>query len=256
MNKNFITILVFLFSHFFFAQAYKDGEYLKYRIHYGWLDAGEATLRLEEKNIAGKKMFHAVGKGKTTALAAWVIRVRDLYETYFDEQNRPFRFIRNIHEGNYKKNVEFIFNHDNHTLQVIDKIRNDVQMFHVPPGIQDMLSVYYKLRNVNTDTLKKGDFISETLFFDYDIFHFKMKILGREIIKTKFGYVKTLVLRPYVEAERVFKEEESLTVWVTDDENKIPVRIKAKLLVGSIKADLTEFRNLKYPVYFSRKKSF
>ena len=254
--KKFLFIITFFYLIQIQAQAYQNGEFLKYRIHYGWINAGEATLKLEEKYMSGKKMYHAVGKGRTTSLAAWVIKVNDLYETYFDEHNRPFRFIRNIHEGNYKKNVEFIFNHDNHTLQVIDKLTNKVRQFKVQPGIQDMLSVYYKLRNIDTDTLKTGDYITETLFFDYDTFRFKMKILGRQVIKTKFGYIKTLVLRPYVEAERVFKEEESLTVWVTDDKNKIPVRIQAKLLVGSIKADLVEFRNIKYPLYFSKSRHF
>jgi len=120
--------------------------------------------------------------------------------------------------------------------------------------VQDMLSVYYAMRNVDTSNLKPGDFIEQNIFFDYELYPFRMKIIGREVIKTKFGYIKTLVLRPYVVADRVFREEESLTIWVSDDENKIPLLIEAKLLVGSIKASLVKYKNLKYPIKFSKKR--
>ena len=82
MKKFLHIIIVFINLFYVHAQAYRNGEFLKYRIHYGWINAGEATLKLEEKYISGKKMYHAVGKGRTTSLAAWVIKVNDLYETY------------------------------------------------------------------------------------------------------------------------------------------------------------------------------
>ncbi|NPA42896.1 MAG: DUF3108 domain-containing protein [Chlorobi bacterium] len=250
--------LLFLLTGMFFdspAQAYQEGEFLKFRIHYFFVNAGYATLKLEKTVLAGKPVYHAIGKGKSSSFSALVMKINDVYESYFDEQNRPLRFIRNIQEGNYRKNVEYIFHHDTRTLQVIDKLRNEVKTFKVPPGIQDLVSVYYAMRNVDTSQLKPGDFISQDIFFDEKVHHFKMKILGREIIKTKFGYTRALVLRPYVVADRVFREEESLTVWVSDDENKIPLLIEAKLLVGSIKADLVKYKNLKYPIRFTKHRS-
>jgi hypothetical protein len=51
-----------------------------------------------------------------------------------------------------------------------------------------------------------------------------------------------------VQAGRVFKEDESLTVWISDDENKIPIRLKASLAVGSLKADIESFKGLKTPL--------
>ncbi len=247
-------LISLLFLSVFNAQAYKDGEYLKFRIHYFFFNAGYATLKLKEVQVNGRKMYHAIGTGRSSSLSSVVMKINDRYETWFDEEGRPHRFIRNIHEGNYRKNVEFIFHHDKNLLQVIDKLDNTVRQFKVPADVQDMLSVYYVLRNVDTSKLKAGDFIEQNIFFDYELYPFKMKILGRKYIKTKFGWTRALVLRPYVVAERVFKEEESLTVYVSDDENKIPLLIEAKLLVGSIKADLVEFGNLKYPIVFYRKK--
>ncbi|NPA46078.1 MAG: DUF3108 domain-containing protein [Chlorobi bacterium] len=230
------------------AQAYKDGEFLKYKIHYFFFNAGYASIKLEKTTWQGKPVYHAYGKGRTSVFSSLVMDVDDIYESYFDEQNRPLRFIRHIREGNYHKFVELLFHHNKNMVQVIDKLNNTVQRFYVPTGIQDMLSAYYALRNIDTSKLKKGDYIKQDLFFDNEVYHFKMKILGRQILNTKFGKIRTLVLRPYVQSGRVFKEEESLTVWVSDDQNKIPLRIKAKLLVGSIKADLIEYKNLKYPL--------
>jgi hypothetical protein len=83
------------------------------------------------------------------------------------------------------------------------------------------------------------------MFFDDEVFKFKLKYLGKEDIDTKFGVIPTLVFRPYVQSGRVFKEQESLTVWISDDDNKMPIRIKASLAVGSLKADLDGFKGLK-----------
>ena len=84
------------------------------------------------------------------------------------------------------------------------------------------------------------------MFFDDEVFKFKLKFIGRENLKTKFGTAATMMFRPIVQSGRVFKEEESLTVWISDDANKIPIRIKASLAVGSIKADLDGFKGLKH----------
>jgi hypothetical protein len=85
------------------------------------------------------------------------------------------------------------------------------------------------------------------MFFDENNYDFKLRYLGKEIIKTKFGKVATVKFRPLVQAGRVFKEDESLTVWVSDDQNKIPLRIKASLAVGSLRADLDAYKGLANP---------
>jgi hypothetical protein len=108
------------------------------------------------------------------------------------------------------------------------------------------MSAFYYLRNhPEIDKLKTGESIAIDMFFDDETTKFKLKFIGREDITTKFGKISTMIFRPLVQSGRVFKEEESLTVWITDDDNKIPVRIKASLAVGSIKADLEAFKGLK-----------
>jgi hypothetical protein len=95
--------------------------------------------------------------------------------------------------------------------------------------------------------MKPGEFMAIDMFMDNAITKFRLKFIGREDITTKFGVISTMIFRPLVQTGRIFKEEESLTVWISDDDNKLPVRIKANLLVGSIKADLEAFKGLKYP---------
>jgi len=83
------------------------------------------------------------------------------------------------------------------------------------------------------------------MFFDDEITKFKLKFIGREDLETKFGTIPTMIFRPMVQTGRIFKEQESVTVWISDDENKLPVSIKASLAVGSLKADLDGFKGLK-----------
>ena len=85
----------------------------------------------------------------------------------------------------------------------------------------------------------------DMLFDDDGIYKFKLKYLGKEILRTKFGKVECLKFKPYVKSGRIFKEQESLTLWVSNDLNRIPIRIKADLAVGSLKADLDGFNGLK-----------
>ena len=110
-----------------------------------------------------------------------------------------------------------------------------------------MLSSFYYIRNqIDSDDLKPGKELRLNMFLDDENLDFKLVFLGREVIKTKFGKVATLKFRPYVLAGRVFKEKESLTFWVSDDKNKIPVKIEADLAVGSLDADLEAYKGLKH----------
>jgi hypothetical protein len=118
--------------------------------------------------------------------------------------------------------------------------------FVTPNNTQDIVSAFYYLRNYPAiDKLKVGESVSIDMFFDEETTKFRLKFIGREELDTKFGVIPTMIFRPIVQSGRVFKEQESLTVWISDDDNKIPVRIQAKLIVGSIKADLDSFKGLK-----------
>ena len=114
--------------------------------------------------------------------------------------------------------------------------------------MQDLISAFYYLRNFyDTSSLKEGEDIYLNMFFDQENYLFKLRFLGRETIETAFGKVRCLKLRPFVQSSRVFSEQESVTLWVSDDQNKIPLKIRADLRVGSIDCDLDRFKNLQHP---------
>ncbi|MEO1011355.1 MAG: DUF3108 domain-containing protein [Bacteroidota bacterium] len=229
--------------------AFKPGEWLKFRVHYGWFNASYATLQVKSDRINGIPVHHVVGKGKTTGFASLFFKVDDTYESYFDQTDgRPYRFIRKIDEGGYTKDVEINFDHENDKAILNDKKNNKKLNFTFQDSIQDLISAFYFLRNnYNTeDLIKDGDITLKMLFDDDGVFNFKLRYLGTEVLRTKFGKVECYKFRPFVQSGRVFKEKESLSLWVSKDKNRIPIRIKADLAVGSIKADLDGYNGLKH----------
>lgn len=229
--------------------AYDVGEFFKFRIHYGIVNAGYATLEVKDATINNKKTFHIVGKGYTTGMSRFFFKVDDLYESYIDKETKnPYRFVRKIDEGGYTKNQEGFFNQSVNKVVVKDYKHKTEKTLYIPKNTQDILSTFYYLRNhPNIDKLKIGESVTIDMFFDDETTKFKLKFMGRENITTKFGVVPSMIFRPLVQSGRVFKEQESLTVWISDDDNKVPLRIKASLAVGSIKADIDSYKGLKKP---------
>ncbi|AWK03361.1 DUF3108 domain-containing protein [Flavobacterium crocinum] len=257
MKKLIFTILAFTCLAFDSQKedSFDTGEFFKFRIHYGIVNAGYATLELKDATISNKKVFHAVGKGYTTGMSKFFFKVEDLYESYFDkESGNPYRYVRKIDEGGYTKNQEGFFNQNENKVLVKDYKRKSEKTIVITDNVQDIVSSFYFLRNhPSIDKLKSGEAITIDMFFDDEITKFKLKFVGRQDITTKFGTVSTMVFKPLVQTGRVFKEKESLTLWITDDDNKIPIRIKADLAVGSLKADLDEYKGLKSPLKVKKK---
>jgi hypothetical protein len=248
--KKYLVILALTISFSITAQknsAYEVGEWFKFRIHYGLVTAGYATLEVKEAVRDNKKVFHTVGMGRTTGITKMFFNVKDDYQSFIDkDSSKPYQFLRKINEGGYTKNEEGFFNQNRNTVLIKNNEDKTERTFSVTENVQDILSSFYYLRNhPNVDKLKIGESIPIDMFFDNEIVKFKLKFAGRETISTKFGNVKAMIFRPLVQSGRVFKEEESVTVWVTDDENKMPLRIKASLAIGSLKADLDAYKGLK-----------
>jgi Protein of unknown function (DUF3108) len=236
--------------------AFDVGEQFVFRVHYEIINAGYATLNIKEATINNKNVYHVIGKGVTTGVSSLFFKVNDTYESYIDkETGNPYQFVRKIYEGGYTKNQEGFFNQEENKILVKDYKRNSEKTFAVAKNTQDILSSFYYLRNYpNIDKMKPGEFVAIDMFFDDKTTKFRLKFIGREDIRTKFGVVSTMIFRPTVQTGRVFKEEESLTVWISDDDNRIPVRIKASLLVGAIKADLDSYKGLKNPFKIKKNK--
>jgi hypothetical protein len=257
MKKYLVLILLFL-SIGAFAQEniveFKKGEYLKYKISYGLINAGFASLEINDTILNNEAVFHVVGKGWSTGMVHFFFPVEDDYQTYFGERTiQPHHFIRKVNEGGYTMNREIFFNYNSIHAKVVDHKRDTIKYFEIHKDIQDMVSALYHFRTKDLSDLKEGETISMDIFFDGEINNFKLKLIGREQLKTKFGKVNTLIFKPIVQVGRVFKENESVTLWVTDDKNKLPLKIKASILVGALKAELIEYKGLanSFPVIFN-----
>lgn len=222
--------------------AFSLGEVLEYRIHYGFVDAGEARLEVKEdfQNIGTRKTFHVIGTGRTKGAFDWFFKVRDRYETYIDTEGlMPWVFIRRVDEGGFIINQNVTFNHHKNTAT------SEKVTVPVPEYVQDIVSSFYYARTLDFANAKVGDIFPISAYLDDGVFPMNIKYIGKELIKTKLGDFNCIKFRPLLLEGRVFKEEEDMTVWVSDDLNRIVIRAEANILVGSIKMDLKGYSGLK-----------
>lgn len=230
-------------------KAFKDGEWLSFKIKYGWFNASKASISIKSDTLDGKDLHHIVGYGQSTGLLDVFFKVRDRFETYIEKDSvSPVKFVRDTYEGGYTKNKIIKFDHKKNIATVHDYKKDTIHQHSFVKNSQDMMSALYYLRNkVDQKNLKPGEELVLNMFFDEENFDFKVRYLGKEVIETKFGDVRCLIFKPYVKSGRVFKEQESVTFWISDDKNKIPIQIEAELAVGSLVARLDNFKGLKHP---------
>jgi len=231
--------------------AFKRGEKLVYRMHYGFINAGEVTMSVidENKQVAGRNTLHVVGVGSTNGSFDWFFKVRDRYESYIDEDAIvPWLFIRRVNEGGYTIEQNQIFNHYKNTMDLNGK------KFDVPDNVQDMTSAFYYARTIDFSNAKEGDVFEFPCFVDDQVWPLRIKYMGKETINSDIGKIRCIKFHPVVQKGRIFKKEEDMNAWISDDKNRIPVRAEAKVLVGSIKMDLTDYSGLANPLALVEKK--
>ena len=169
--------------------------------------------------------------------------MRDRYETYFDTATlQPYKFIRNVDEGGYKTIENVNFNQEANTAVSLNGT------YKVPGCIQDVMSAIYYARNIDFNQYKPDDKIPFDMFLDNEIYHLYIRYLGKEKIKTRFGTFNAIKFRPLLVKGTIFAGGEKMSVWVSDDPNHIPVRIESPIVVGTIKVDMMDFKNLRYPL--------
>jgi len=248
--RTVLTLSLILGAFVLWAQngssSFKQGEYLKYKIRYGLLNAGFTSLEVRE--TGDENILHAIGKGWTTGMVGMVFKVDDNYQTFFDKNtHRPKHFIRKVYEGGYTKDKEVFFDFQKHRARVVNHKKETDSTYFIQNDVKDLLQSFYYLRSIDLDGYKENDAVDVRMFFDEQMYAVKVLILGRERLKTKFGEIDCIKIRPLVLEGRVFKDEENVTLWVSDDKNKIPIKIKASILVGSVNAELVEATGLAHP---------
>lgn len=227
--------------------AFKGGEQIQYIVFYSvvgmYVHAGDAVFTCNQEKYSGKPVYHIEGIGNSNSKYDWIFKVRDKYESWIDTTTMlPMKFVRNVYEGGYKKHETITFNQAAKTATSTNKT------YKVSDCVQDVLSATYYARNINFDKLKSGDRINFAMTIDEENYNMYIKYLGKEKIKTRYGQFRAIKFKPLLIKGTIFTGGEKMTVWVSDDENHLPLRIESPISVGSVKVDMMGYRNLRHPL--------
>ena len=224
------------------TKSFETGEVLRYRVTYGFVDAGEAILTVKEtskKGAGNRPLYHVRGEGRTLGAFNLFFKVEDVYESYIDKQGAfPWYFVRRVNEGGYIKNQDYTF------MQDKQKVNTGKNEFKVPLGVQDMISSFYYARTLDFKNMKPGDETEFKCFMDDEVYPLRVKYHGTEEIKIRKGKFDCLKFTPVVQEGRYFEQDDDVEFWVTNDANRIPVLVKAKIPVGIVKMHLVEWEGL------------
>ena len=247
--KALLALQIFLFPVIATAQkntSFQEGEKLSFRVYYNasfiWINSGNADFEVESKEMNGRDVFHITGNGNTAKSFEWFYKVRDKYETFVDKETMlPVRFLRNVNEGGMKFTNDVIFN------QSRQQAISEKKVYTIPKSTQDVLSAIYYARNINYNKYKEGDKIPFSMFLDNQVYNLYIKYQGKVRITTKMGTFNAIKIVPLLIEGTIFKGGEKMTVYVSDDDNHVPVRIESPILVGTVKVDLMDFSHLRNP---------
>jgi hypothetical protein len=236
---------------------FKSGETITYRAVYNWgfiwVNAGDVIFTVSDTLYLGQPAFHFKSLGWTLKQYDWFFKVRDRFESIVHQETlQPFWFERDTYEGSYKAYNRYIFRHEKNELDIISETSERPfkrEILPLKPCTFDVLSAIYYCRSINFNQYKVGEKIPLTMAVDNEVFELFIRYLGKEVLKMRDGTIfNTIRFSVMLVEGTIFKGGEDLFVWVTDDQNRVPVLVEAKILVGSVKAVLTGMEGLKYPV--------
>ena len=225
--------------------AFNADEVVKMKVCYNtlgvYIGAGEAVFTSSLERFNGKPVYHLVGEGKTYPAFDNFFKVRDRYESYVDTLNLlPYKFVRNVDEGGYKKYNNVTFNQDANTAISTNGV------FNVTDCIQDVVSMVYYARNIDFSKYKVNDKIPFDMFLDDEVFHLYIRYMGTEKIKTRYGKFNAIKIKPLLIKGTLFEGGEKMTAWLSNDPNHLLLRVESPIAVGSIKVDMMSYKNLRY----------
>ncbi|MHC1780388.1 MAG: DUF3108 domain-containing protein [Bacteroidales bacterium] len=238
-------------------RAYKEGEKLVYVIKYTWgvfrTDVGEAVANLERgyDSVNGDH-FHAVITGYSYKFYDVFFRIKDIFESKFNTTNgRPFYFHRDISEGKYRMKNTYSFNPD-YSINARVKRKDEPEKVKILKGKEctfDLVSLFYYSRNIDFENIPPGVDQPVSFAIDDEIFNLYYRYIGREQKRVPgMGVHRTLKFAARVVAGEVFDGKEELTIWVSDDENKVPLYFETPIVVGRVSGRLSHYENLKFPL--------
>ncbi|MBN1598658.1 MAG: DUF3108 domain-containing protein [Bacteroidales bacterium] len=229
--------------------AFSEGEKINYEVYYNWgfiwLNAGYVEFNVKPGKYRNGPIYYLDAYGSSHKSYDWLFKVRDHYQCYLDKETlRPMYFSRENYEGGYEVKNKYYFNPEKNSAISFTENSNKPltkDTISIPGCTFDLLSILYYCRNLDFSKLNVGDSIPIISIIDNEIFHLFIRYLGKEQIKNKDGVRYNCIKFSALLVEgTIFKGGEDLFAWVTDDLNRIPVLVEAKILIGSVKAYLKE----------------
>lgn len=255
-----LGVIVVLASGFTAVNAYRrvvnnsfgPGEHLEYRVHYGFLNAAEAIIDVAPAlyKVNDRACYKVDVNGRTVGAFSVVTKVHDTWRSYIDTTAiLPLKFYASLHENSFRKEANVTFDHVNNTAKAEEL--TDHEVFKVPDNVHDVVSSYYFLRTIDFNKLAVGQVVEVPAFYDDTVYNMKVRYRGKETLKTKFGKINVIKLNPVLPSTKgFFKNDESIKIWVSDDTNKIPIKVEVELGIGSLDMDLRNQVGLKQPLKF------
>lgn len=225
--------------------TFKAGEELNYRLKYGWFTGAEAHLRVADTDtkFEGKPAWHIIADGNTAGTFDVFYKVRNRYESFIDRNTLlPYLYTEDRHEAKYKHKDHVVFDHQT------GKITANSGVYPFSGKVFDFPSAYYFARCLDVSKLKIGEKFDLRYFLDDAIQTLTITYLGKEKVDCPMGTFNCLKFNPTIIPGKIFRKNSKLYLWVTDDNNRIPVRAHVELVVGSVTMELTNAKGLKYPL--------
>ncbi len=225
--------------------AFTVGEKLTFDISYGFVTAGQATMSIPDyRYVNGRKTYETRVEARSTSAFDWVFKVRDRYETFMDVDGIfPWRFEQHVREGSYSRDYDAYFDPEAQTAET-----SDGQQYKTPQYVHDIVSAFYYVRTLDLTHSHRGDVIHLENFYDGKSHPLDVRILGHQQVETDAGTFECSVIEPMVVQGGLFKNEGSIKIWMTDDENHMPVKMSSKILIGEIESKLVKYEGVRGPL--------
>ena len=232
--------------------SFGPGEHIEFRVHYGFINAAEAIVDVSPSlyKVNERPCYRVNVDARTTGAFDLVNRIRDTWRSYIDTSAiLPQKFYTSLQENKYRKEENITFNHETNTVKAEEHTGKD--LYKVPDNVHDLISGYYFLRTIDFSRVVNGQVIEVPAFYDDTVYNMKVRYRGKDVIKTKFGKINVIKLNPVLPpGNALFKAEESIRIFVSDDVNKVPVKVEVDFWVGAMVMDLRKQSGLKQPLKF------
>ncbi len=242
----FLVLLLALTSYSGTLPKWYAGEVLDYEIAYGFMTAGNARMQV----VAKKDSTHLdlITTAWNNGFFESMYKVADTIRTVVQRQGlRPLYLRKSNHEGSYHAATTIVFKKDLGTIHLSDTVfkepgvikRSTDTSVSYDGDYHNILSSLYKVRMMY---LQPGK--SEYLLAVSGKKKYTLKVIchRRETVTVPAGTFPCLVVEPFLQGDGIFQAKGSLTIWLSDDARRIPVLMKSKIAVGSIRAELTHWK--------------